>query len=240
MTGLVTASVRSSLAAHRAVFLRDRVTTLTAVEVSEQSLVGALDLDGAFRELLQQPLGHPGDLRLALHDLTEHHPVAGGQLGAQHRLIQPTQRPLEPLQRPGIQAPTSARRRSAPSRRSPHGNAAAGHPTVTWSDGTPRPSTPATPDAAGHRSNGPVSWTRTVRHSPPPPGPRRHDTRRGRRRRSAPTTPTTTSAPTTSHRTPPPPAPHDPTTSPDSRTATPTTSHCADHDLRAGLAGLRS
>ena len=38
----------------------------------------------------------------------------------------------------------------------------------------------------------------------------------------------------------PPPAPHDPTTSPDSRTATPTTPHYPDHDLRAALAGPRS
>ena len=134
----------------------------------------------------------------------------------------------------------SARRRFAPSTRSPHENATAGHPTVMWSGGTLRPSSPATPDAAGHRSSGPGSSIRTVRHSPPPPGPRRHDTQRGPRRPTAPTTPTTTSAPTTSHRTPPPPAPHDPTTSPDSRTATPTTSHCSDHGPRAGLAGPRS
>ena len=136
--------------------------------------------------------------------------------------------------------PTSARRRFAPSTRSPRASEAAGHPDVTWSDGTPQPSTPATPDATWHRWSGPVSWTRTVRHSPPPPALRRHDTRPFPRRPTTPTTPTTTSAPTTSHRTLPPPAPHDPTTSPDSRTATPTTSHYADHGPRAGLAGPRS
>ncbi len=102
MTGLVATSVRRSLAAHCAVFFRDRVTPFTGVEVREEALVGALDLDAAFRELLQQPVGNAGDLRLALDDFPEHHPVAGGQLGAQHRLIHPTQRPLEPLQRPGI------------------------------------------------------------------------------------------------------------------------------------------
>ena len=75
--------------------------------------------------------------RLALSRFAPGDSVAGGDLGAQHRLIDATQRPLKALQGARVEGAASGRRRFAPWMRSRHGSAAADHPTVTWSGGTP-------------------------------------------------------------------------------------------------------
>ena len=60
---------------------------------------------GPLREHLQQLGRHAGDLGLAVDDRLPADPVAMGQLGAQHRLVQAAQHPLVAFQVAGIQRP---------------------------------------------------------------------------------------------------------------------------------------
>ena len=52
---------------------------------------------------VQQLARQAGDLGLAVDDRLPRHPVAVGQLGSQHRLVQAAQHPLVPLQVAGVQ-----------------------------------------------------------------------------------------------------------------------------------------
>ena len=56
-----------------------------------------VDLGGALGEHLQQLGGAAGDLGLTVDDRPPRHPVAVGQLGAQHRLVQAAEGPLLPF-----------------------------------------------------------------------------------------------------------------------------------------------
>ena len=65
-----------------------------------------------------QQLGRDtGDLGLAVDDVVERDAVAGGQLGAQDRLVEVAERLLMPFQHSRRRARTSGRRRSGPWRR---------------------------------------------------------------------------------------------------------------------------
>ena len=102
-----------------------------------------------------------GDLGLPVHHRLPGDPVAVGEFGAQHRLVQAAQHPLMPLQEPGIQrqpAPVDGLHLGGN-----HGvGGSAGHQRGRWSDGTSPWSTPQCRDAAGVPDAGSGSWPRTA------------------------------------------------------------------------------
>ena len=100
---LTPARVLSCLPSESAALLGGRVASLAGVELGELDLERLLDLGGAFREPIQQPVRDTGDLSLTVDELTERDAVAGGELTSQHRLIQPTQRTLIALQGAGVE-----------------------------------------------------------------------------------------------------------------------------------------
>ena len=108
VAGLAQPGVRRRLPFQRGPFEPRRVATLTLAELVHLHRQRVVHLGSPFRELLQQLGRDAGDLGLAVHDLTEGDAVAVGELGPQHRLIQPAQRPLMLLQHPGIQREPAA------------------------------------------------------------------------------------------------------------------------------------
>ena len=82
---------------------RRRVPPLAATELADLDGQRVVDLAGAFGEHLEQLPGQAGDLGLTVDDRLPRHPVAVGQLGPQHRLVQAAQHPLMPLQVAGVQ-----------------------------------------------------------------------------------------------------------------------------------------
>jgi hypothetical protein len=98
VVGLAPAGVGRSLPAECAPLLRGGVAAFAGPELGKLGLERSVDLRGALGELLEEFVGDAGDLGLPVHDLTPRDAVTGGQLGAQHRLIDPTQRPLVALQ----------------------------------------------------------------------------------------------------------------------------------------------
>ena len=166
-----------------------RVAALPETELVDLHRQRRVNLPGPLREHLQQLGRHAGDLGLAVDDRLPADPVAMGQLGAQHRLVQATQHPLVAFQVAGIQRPPAPVVGLHLRARSRRGCAAAGRRPATWSDGTSPPTTRACRGVGGGRRPAPGSSPRTA------PGVRVPSARRGRAlraardRRSTPTTP---------------------------------------------------
>ena len=91
------------LPAQRGAFPGRRVPALATTELAHLDGQRVVDLAGAFGEHLEQLSGQAGDLGLAVDDRLPRHPVAVGQLGPQHRLVQAAQHPLVPLQVAGVE-----------------------------------------------------------------------------------------------------------------------------------------
>ena len=165
-SGLAVAGIDRGFAFHRCELEPGRVAAFTGVELGE--LVAHLDTDliGTLRELIEEPVGKPGDLGLAVHDRFEHHPEPVADFGAEGGLVEVAEGLLILLQRLSRPTPTTAHQVFAPSPRSPHGYATAGHRRGWWIGGTPPPTTHPSPDATVPRSTEPASSTHTSRSSP--------------------------------------------------------------------------
>jgi hypothetical protein len=105
LAGLARPGVGGGLAGHGGPFPAGRVPAFPGSELFDGVGQCCVDLRRAFRERLQQLGWDAGDLGLAVDDRPPRDAVAVGELGPQHRLIQAAQRPLVPLQEPGIQGP---------------------------------------------------------------------------------------------------------------------------------------
>ena len=113
-----------------------------ATELADLDGQRVVDLIGALGEHLQQLPRQADDLGLAVDDRLPRHPVAVGQLGSQHRLVQAAQHPLVPLQVAGIQRQPPPVVGLDLGRDDPRGCAVAGRRRATSSDETSPPSSP--------------------------------------------------------------------------------------------------
>lgn len=108
VAGLVNAGVGRGLAAEHRSFPPCRVAALAGGELGDLRLQRRVDLCGALGELGEQLGGGTGNLGLTVDNLTERDPVAVGELGAQHRLIEAAERSLMTLQEPRVEGQPSS------------------------------------------------------------------------------------------------------------------------------------
>ena len=101
--GLAAAGVGGRFAGHGGPLPAGRVPALPVPELVDLDGQRGVDLGGPLREHLQQLGRDAGDLGLAVDDRPPRDPVAVGELGPQHRLVQAAQHPLVPLQVAGVQ-----------------------------------------------------------------------------------------------------------------------------------------
>ena len=101
--GLGRTGVLGGLAGKRRPLPPRRVSSLAVTELRDLVGEGGVDLCGSLRERVEQLGRRAGDLRLAVLDRSPGNAVAVGELGAQHRLVQPAERALLALQVPGIE-----------------------------------------------------------------------------------------------------------------------------------------
>jgi hypothetical protein len=78
------------------------------MELADLHGEGGVDPGGSFGEYLEELTRHPDDLGLAVHDRLPRQPIAVGELGPQHRLVEAAQHPLMTLQVAGVQREPTA------------------------------------------------------------------------------------------------------------------------------------
>ena len=100
--------VGGCLSGQRSLLTPGRVTALTLIELGHLHREGVVDLHRPLRKQGQQLGGDTGDLSLTLNDFPEPDPVPVSEFGAQHRLIETTQRALVTFQHPRVQRQPTA------------------------------------------------------------------------------------------------------------------------------------